>query len=68
MNAMMTLMRRHSDPKVCHDLWTRMQRLWYEEAGSIKFGDYFLLHLHRKELKGYVNVPPHIWWNAWLER
>ncbi len=67
MNAMMTLMRRHSDPKVRHELWNRMQKLWYEDAGTIKFGDYFLLHLHRKELKGYVNIPTHVWWNAWLE-
>jgi peptide/nickel transport system substrate-binding protein len=68
MNAMMTLLRRHADPKVRHDIWARMQRLWYEEAGSIKFGDYFLLHLHRRELKGYVNNPTHVWWNAWLDR
>ncbi len=68
LNAMMTLLRRHSDPKVRQDLWNRMQKLWYEEAGSIKFGDYFLLHLHRKELKGYENVPTHIWWNTWLDR
>ncbi len=44
-----------------------MQKLWYEDAGTIKFGDYFLLHLHRTELKGYVNIPTHVWWNAWLE-
>ncbi|MDR7458114.1 MAG: ABC transporter substrate-binding protein, partial [Armatimonadota bacterium] len=68
MNAMMALLRRHADVKVRKDLWARMQRLWYEEAGSIKFGDYFLLHLHRAELKGYVNNPTHVWWNAWLER
>jgi peptide/nickel transport system substrate-binding protein len=68
MNAMMALLRRHADPKVRHDLWARMQRLWYDEAGSIKFGDYFLLHLHRRELKGYVNNPTHVWWNSWLER
>ncbi len=67
LNAMMTLLRRHADPKVRLEIWSRMQKLWYEEAGSIKFGDYFLLHLHRKELKGYVNVPTHIWWNAWSE-
>ncbi len=67
MNAMLTLLRRHSDPKVRHDLWKRMQKLWYEDAGSIKFGDSYRLHLHRRELKGYTNVPTHVWWNAWLE-
>ncbi len=68
MNAMMTLLRRHSDPKVRRDLWARMQKHWYEDAGTIKFGDYFLLHLHRKELKGYGSSPTHVFWNAWLER
>jgi hypothetical protein len=68
MNAKMTLLRRHTDPRVRHDLWARMQRQWYEEAGSIKFGDYFLLHLHRGELRGYVSSPTQVWWNAWLER
>jgi peptide/nickel transport system substrate-binding protein len=67
MNAMMKLLRRHADPKVRHDIWKRMQKLWYEDAGTIKFGDYFLLHLHRRALKGYENIPTHIWWNAWLE-
>lgn len=68
MNAMMTLLRRHSDPKVRHDIWKRAQKLWYEEVGSIKFGDFFSVHLHRKELKGYEHEPSRIWWNAWLER
>jgi peptide/nickel transport system substrate-binding protein len=68
MNAMMTLLRRHADPNVRRDLWARMQRLWYEDAGSIKFGDYFLLHLHRRELRGFVDSPTNIWWNSWLER
>jgi peptide/nickel transport system substrate-binding protein len=67
MRAMISLMRRHSDPKVRHDLWVRMQRLFYEDAASIKFGDFFPLHLHRKELQGYVSRPTHVWWNSWLE-
>ncbi|MGH2373865.1 MAG: ABC transporter substrate-binding protein [bacterium] len=67
MNAMMTLLRRHADPKVRQELWGRMQKLWYEDAGTIKFGEYFGLQLHRKELKGYLNVPTQVWWNSWLE-
>jgi peptide/nickel transport system substrate-binding protein len=68
MNAMMTLLRRHSDPKVRREIWSRMQKLWYEDVGSIKFGDYFVMHLLRKEVKGYVSLPTHVWWNIWLER
>ena len=44
-----------------------MQRLWCEDAASIKFGGYFPLHLHRNELKGYSSRPTYIWWNPWLE-
>ncbi len=67
MQAMMTLLRRHSDPKVRHELWQRMQKLWYEDAGTIKFGEFFGLQLLRKDLKGYANVPTQVWWNAWLD-
>ena len=67
MNAMMTLLRRHGDLKVRSELWQRMQRLWYEDAGTIKFGEFFGLQLLRKELKGYVSVPTQVWWNTWLE-
>jgi peptide/nickel transport system substrate-binding protein len=68
MNAMMTLLRRHSDPAVRLDLWRRMQKLWHEDAGTIKFGEFFGLQLLRRDLKGYVNAPTQVWWNAWLER
>jgi peptide/nickel transport system substrate-binding protein len=68
MNAMMTLLRRHSDPRTRYDLWNRMQKLWYEDAASIQFGWLLWLHLHRRELKGYTDAPMDVWWNAWLER
>jgi peptide/nickel transport system substrate-binding protein len=68
MNAMITLLRRHADPRVRRDLWARMQRLWYEEAGAVNFGHTYRLHLHRRELRGFTNMPNHVWWNAWLER
>jgi peptide/nickel transport system substrate-binding protein len=68
MNAKMTLLRRHANPNVRRDLWVRMQRLWHEEAAGIKFGDYFLLQLHRRELMGFIYSPTNIWWNSWLER
>lgn len=68
MNAMMAELQRRSDPRVRMDIWKRMQALWYEDAGSIKFGDYFLLHLHRRELQGFASVPTLIFWNAWMAR
>lgn len=66
--GMMELLRRHTNPQTRLDIWRRLQRTWYQDAGSIKFGDYFEMHLHRRELKGFVENPTHTWWNAWLER
>jgi peptide/nickel transport system substrate-binding protein len=66
--AMMELLRRHTNPRTRLDIWRRLQRTWYEDAGSVKFGDYFEMHLHRRELRGFVENPTHTWYNAWLER
>jgi peptide/nickel transport system substrate-binding protein len=66
--AMMELLRRHTNPATRKQIWERLQRTWYEDAGSIKFGDYFEMHLHRRELRGFVENPTHTWYNAWLER
>lgn len=67
MVAMMTLLRRHSDPRVRIEIWKRMQRLWYEDAASIKFGDFFDLSLIRREIRGFVDTPFPVFWNAWFE-
>lgn len=67
MQAHLTLMRRHADPKVRAEIWHRAQRLFWEEVPTVKFGDYFPMHVHRKELKGYTGVPTHFFWNVWME-
>lgn len=67
MQAMMTLLERHTDPKVRMEIWKRAQRLFWEDVPAIKYGDYFLLHVHRRELRGYVGQPGHFFWNVWLE-
>ncbi len=66
--AMMELLRRHTNPQTRLDIWKRLQRTWYADAGSIKFGDYFEMHLHRRELRGFVENPTHTWYNVWLDR
>jgi peptide/nickel transport system substrate-binding protein len=67
MQAILTLMRRHSDRKVRMDLWRRAQALLYQDVPVVKLGDAFLMHVHRPELKGYVGMPTHYLWNTWLE-
>jgi peptide/nickel transport system substrate-binding protein len=67
MQAMMTLLQRHTDPKVRMEIWKRAQRLFWEDVPAIKYGDYFVMHLHRRELKGYTGQPGHFFWNVWSE-
>lgn len=67
MQGMMTLLRRHANPRVRKEIWARAQRLFYEDAGSVKLGDWFLLQLHREEVKGFTGDPGTYHWNVWLE-
>jgi peptide/nickel transport system substrate-binding protein len=67
MQGILTLMRRHTDPRVRMDLWRRAQSLFWNEVPTIKLGDGFFMHAHRPELKGYVGIPSHYFWNTWLD-
>lgn len=66
--GLLSLLRRHVDPKVRRELWQRAQRMLYEDAATVRLGDYFLLHVLRDEVKGYTGVPGTFYWNVWLER
>ena len=46
----------------------RIQAIFYDDVGRIKFGDYFLLDVTRKELRGFRSTPELYFWNAWLAR
>lgn len=65
MQALLMLMRRHSDRKVRMDIWERAQRLYYEDVPGVQHGSYFAVSLHRKELEGYTGWAV---WNVWLSR
>ncbi len=49
-------------------IWDRVQTLFYEDVGRIKFGDYFELNVRRKELRGYTPQLEMRFWNVWLAR
>jgi peptide/nickel transport system substrate-binding protein len=60
---------RETDPGKRKAIIDRMQVVFYEDVGKIKFGDYFLLGVVRKELRGdFRSVPFFYFWNAWLEK
>jgi len=66
--AMLQLLKRHSNPAVRVEIWSRLQKLWYEDAGSLRIGEFFEMHVQRKELKGFFEAPTNTWWNAYLDR
>jgi peptide/nickel transport system substrate-binding protein len=59
---------RESDAKKRKALIDRIQAIFYDDVGRIKFGDYFLLDVTRKELRGFRSTPELYFWNAWLAR
>jgi peptide/nickel transport system substrate-binding protein len=61
-------MARELDPKKRKALIDRLQAVFYEDVGRIKLGDYFLLDVVRKEVRGFRSTPELFFWNAWLAR
>lgn len=60
---------RETDPRKRKAIIDRIQALFYEDVGRIKFGDVFTLAVTRKELRGdFRSVPFFYFWNAWLEK
>jgi ABC-type transport system substrate-binding protein len=60
---------RETDPRKRKAIIDRIQVLFYEDVGRIKFGDLFHLSVVRKELRGdFRSFPAFYLWNAWLEK
>ena len=57
------------DAKKRKVLLDRIQTIFYEDVGRVKFGDYFSLDVSRKELRGDFRASVvNYYWNAWLAR
>lgn len=61
-------MRRESDFKVRYAIWQKAMQLFWEDVPVIKYGDYFNLHVLRKEVQGYQGLFNIFWWNVWVEK
>jgi len=46
----------------------RVQTIFYEDVGRIKFGDYFALDVIRRDLRGFQSTGELYSWNGWLAR
>jgi len=68
MRSYLDEMRKETDFKKRYATWEKAMELFYEEVPVIKYGDYFLLHVHRKEVQGYQALFNIFWWNVWIEK
>jgi peptide/nickel transport system substrate-binding protein len=60
---------RESDVKKRKAIIDRLQAIFYEDVGRIKFGDSFSLVAARKEFRGdFRQYPVLVFWNSWLAR
>jgi hypothetical protein len=49
-------------------MWEKVQQIFYEDVGRVKFGDFFGLTAVRKEVRGYHPTNESSLWNVWLSR
>ena len=59
---------RETDARKRRQLVDRIQAVFYEDVGRVKFGDYFLLDAIRADLRGYRATPDMFFWNSWLAK
>jgi peptide/nickel transport system substrate-binding protein len=59
-------MGRETDPKKRKALIDKVQTIYYDDVGRIKFGDYFTLDVTRKEVRGFKPGPYLYFWNTWI--
>jgi peptide/nickel transport system substrate-binding protein len=67
-DRVMDALVKELDPKKRRALWERIQVLFYEDVGRIKFGDSFSLDVVRKDVRNFPATQYLFFWNAWLAR
>ena len=61
-------MLKETDPKKRKAQIERVQAIFYDDVGRVKFGDYFTFQVTRKELRGFRPQPFLYFWNSWLTK
>ena len=59
---------RETDPRKRRAMWDKVQQLFYEDVGRIKFGDWFGLQVHTRDVRGYLNSNEQAFFNVWLAK
>lgn len=68
MAGYLRMLSRHTVPSVRAAIWARAQQRFYDQAVTVRLGDWFPLVLHRAELRGVVAGPGTFHWNVWISR
>jgi peptide/nickel transport system substrate-binding protein len=63
----MDALARESDPRKRRAMWDKVQAIFYEDVGRVKFGDFFGLSAVRAEVHGYRATNEMNLWNVWLK-
>ena len=68
-DRLMAELAREADPRKRKAIVERVQAIFYEDAGKIKFGDAFAFRVARRDLRGPFQTAPNLhFWNAWLAK
>jgi peptide/nickel transport system substrate-binding protein len=59
---------RATEPKQQFATWTQLQQLIYEDVPFVRTGDFFDLHLKRKQVKNLTAKPEVFFWNTWIDK
>jgi peptide/nickel transport system substrate-binding protein len=62
----MEALAREGDGKKRRAMWDKVQTIFHEDVGRVKFGDFFGLTAVRKEVQGYRPTNEMNLWNVWL--
>jgi peptide/nickel transport system substrate-binding protein len=60
-------MAREADPKKRKAMWDKVQQIFYEDVGRVKFGDSFSLEILRTDVHGWQSKGELPLWNVWLK-
>ncbi|MHB1006396.1 MAG: ABC transporter substrate-binding protein [Chloroflexota bacterium] len=67
-DALMGDFQKSTDFEARKKIWDKVQTLFWQDAGIIKFGDGFVLQAYTKKLKGFANFVDVFLWNCTLEQ
>ena len=60
--------QRETEPRKRKVMWDKVQQLFYEDVGRIKFGDWFGFQVQTKKLRGVVHTNEQAFFNVWLAK